>query len=221
MMSYWSQTQNPTTGADFAWLQTPMSVDWLALDAIYGPQGYGVNRAFQGDTTYGFNTTISASTSNLWNQFSQQAHQTAYTLVDGSGYDTLDLSGFSQNQTIDLRPSDPSATVPYSSNIAGLRGNLTIATGTIIEAAIGGSGNDTFIGNDAANHVRGNAGNDIFWDSLGSDVYLGGPGLDTLHFSETLDQLTYSAAGDFLLFSRITGSSDIDQVWNDRHSWRY
>ncbi|MEY3963630.1 MAG: hypothetical protein RLZZ106_885, partial [Cyanobacteriota bacterium] len=215
MMSYWSQTQNPNTGADFAWLQTPMSVDWLALDAIYGPQGFGVSRAFQGDTTYGFNTTISANTSAIWNQFSQQAHQTAYTLVDGGGYDTLDLSGFSQAQTIDLRPSDPGATAPSRSNIAGLRGNLTIAAGTIIEAAIGGSGQDTFIGNDAANSLSGNGGNDIFWDSVGSDLYRGGLGLDTLHFSESLDLLSYSAVGETLLFSRTDGNPDVDQVWND------
>ena len=29
-----------------------MAVDWLALDSIYGQQGYGVSNAFAGDTVY-------------------------------------------------------------------------------------------------------------------------------------------------------------------------
>ncbi len=215
MMSYWSQTQNPNTGADFAWLQTPMAVDWLALDAIYGPQGFGVNRAFQGDTTYGFNTTISASTSTLWNQFSQQAHQTAYTLVDGGGYDTLDLSGFSQTQMIDLRPSDPNASAPSISSIAGLRGNLTIAAGTIIEAAIGGSGNDTLIGNTANNALNGGAGNDIFYDSPGSDFYTGGAGTDSIYFSESIELLSITPLESGLAIKRIANPSEADQISND------
>jgi len=214
MMSYFSQTANPTTGASYAFLQTPMSVDWLALDDIYRSYGYGVANAFRGDTIYGVGTNINATTSRIWNEFSTYAGRTAYTIVDAAGYDTLDVSNFSANQLINLAPSQASSTTPSISNIGGKIGNLTIAVGTIIEAAIGGSGNDSFYGNNAANTFRGGAGNDSFFDSLGSDIYYGDDGFDSLYFSESIELLSYTLSGDSLLFSRTSGSFDVDQVWN-------
>jgi hypothetical protein len=214
MMSYFSQTSNPTTGASYAFLQSPMSVDWLALDDIYRPAGYGVANAFRGDTIYGVGTTISATTSRIWNEFSLYAGRSAYTIVDSDGYDTLNVSNFSASQLINLAPSDPTSTQPSLSNIGGKIGNLSIATGTIIEAAIGGSGNDTFFGNSAANTFRGGAGNDSFYDSLGSDIYYGDADFDQLFFTESIDLFRYELSGDSLLFSRIAGSFDVDQVWN-------
>lgn len=214
MMSYFSQTANPTTGASYAFLQSPMSVDWLALDDIYRPAGYGVGQAFRGDTVYGVGTTISAATSRIWNEFSLYAGRAAYTIVDSDGYDTLNVSNFTANQVINLAPSDPTSTQPSLSNIGGKIGNLSIATGTIIEAAIGGSGNDTFFGNSAANTFRGGAGNDSFYDSLGSDIYYGDADFDQLFFTDSIDLFRYELSGDSLLFSRIAGSFDVDQVWN-------
>jgi hypothetical protein len=214
MMSYWDQAENTTTGASFAWLQTPMAVDWIALNDLYGGQGYSTDKAFLGDTVYGVGTNISASVSQIWNLFSTYAGVTAYTLVDGGGYDILDVSNFSANQLINLAPSRLDASVPSVSSIGGKIGNLTIAEGTIIEAASGGSGNDSFYGNDAANTFRGNGGNDSFYDSLGSDIYYGDAGNDWLYFSVSIDLFRYELLGDSLLFSRIAGSLDVDQVWN-------
>ena len=213
MMSYFSQTQNPTTGASYAFLQTPMSVDWLSLDNIYRASGYGIANAFTGDTVYGVGTTISAAVSRIWNEFSTYAGTTAYTIVDASGYDTLDASNFSADQLINLAPSQAASTTPSRSNIGGKIGNLTIAVGTILEAAIGGGGNDRFFGNDAANTFSGGGGNDSFFDSLGSDVYFGDAGSDALFFSESIGLLRYQLSGDSLLFSRSSGSADVDQVW--------
>ncbi len=214
MMSYFSQTANPTTGASYAFLQTPMSVDWLALDDIYRSYGYGVANSFRGDTIYGVGTNISATTSRIWNEFSTYAGRTAYTIVDGAGYDTLNVSNFTADQLINLAASQPGATTPSLSNIGGKIGNLTIAVGTIVEAAIGGSGNDSFYGNEAANTFRGGAGNDSFIDSLGSDIYYGDVGIDSLYFSESLELMRYELSGDSLLFSRNAGSFDVDQIWN-------
>lgn len=213
MMSYFSQTQNPTTGASYAFLQTPMSVDWLALDNIYKASGFGIANAFKGDTVYGVGTTISAAVSRLWNEFSTYADTTAYTIVDGSGYDTLDVSNFSTDQLINLAPSQASSTTPSRSNIGGKIGNLTIAVGTILEAASSGNGNDSFFGNDVANTFRGGGGNDSFYDSFGSDIYFGDAGSDTLFFRESIDLFRYQLSGDSLLFSRSSGSADVDQVW--------
>jgi Ca2+-binding RTX toxin-like protein len=158
-------------------------------------------------------TTISAAVSRLWNEFSTYADTTAYTIVDGSGYDTLDVSNFSTDQLINLAPSQASSTTPSRSNIGGKIGNLTIAVGTILEAASSGNGNDSFYGNDVANTFRGGGGNDSFYDSLGSDIYFGDAGIDTLFFRESIDLFRYQLSGDSLLFSRSTGSVDVDQVW--------
>jgi hypothetical protein len=214
MMSYWDQAENTTTGASFAWLQTPMAVDWMALNDLYGTQGYSTASAFQGDTIYGVGTNITAAQSQIWNLFSTYAGSTAHTIVDGDGYDTLNVSNFSANQLINLAPSQSNSTAPSISNIGGKIGNLTIAAGTIIEAAIGGSGNDSFYGNDVNNSFRGGGGNDSFYDSLGSDTYYGDEGIDWLYFSESIELLSYALSDNSLLFSRTSGSFDVDQVWN-------
>ena len=198
MMSYFSQTENSTINADYEFLQTPMSVDWMALDDLYGSQGYGVSNAFAGNTVYGFNTNISGSVSEIWAQFATYADQTAYTIVDGSGIDTLDLSGFGNNSVINLAPSDRSATSPSVSSIGGRVGNLTIAEGTIIENAIGGSGSETFYGNSANNVLTGNGGNDTFHDSAGADTYYGNSGTDTVLFAGDFSNYSFSVSGAFL-----------------------
>ena len=183
MMSYFSQSDNTSIEAGFAFLSTPMVVDWIALDQIYAAQGYGTTNAFRGDTTYGFNTTISTATSRIFNELTELIPFTAFTLVDGGGNDTLDFSRFLSNQLIDLRDSDESASNVYSSNIAGNIGNLTIAPGTIIEAAIGGSGNDTFRGNGANNKFNG------------------GDGIDTLLVSGFPDDYSLSQSDDSLILT--------------------
>ena len=66
MMSYFSQTENSSINASYEFLQTPMAVDWMALDDLYGRQGYGVSNAFTEDTVWGFNTTITSGVSDIW-----------------------------------------------------------------------------------------------------------------------------------------------------------
>ncbi|MCV0427154.1 MAG: cadherin-like domain-containing protein [Roseibium sp.] len=198
MMSYFSQSENSSINADYEFLQTPMSVDWMALDDLYGSQGYGVSNAFAGDTVYGFNTNVSGSVSQIWAQFATYGDQTAYTIVDGSGNDTLDLSGYGNNSVINLAPSDRSDTAPSTSSIGGRVGNLTIAEGTIIENAIGGSGSETFYGNSANNVLTGNGGNDTFHDSDGADTYYGNSGTDTVMFNGDYSDYTFSVSGSFL-----------------------
>ncbi|MEQ9274177.1 Ig-like domain-containing protein [Roseibium album] len=198
MMSYFSQTENTNVDASGALLQTPMSVDWMALDAIYGSQGYGVSNAFTENTTWGFNTTVTSDVSDIWAQWSSYAHRTASTIVDSDGIDTLDLSGYGNNSVINLAPSDSQSTGPSVSSIGGRTGNLTIAEGTIIENAIGGSGAETFHGNSADNTLTGNGGNDIFHDSAGNDTYLGGSGTDTAIFSGNFSDYSFAVSGSFL-----------------------
>lgn len=198
MMSYFSQTENTSINASYEFLQTPMSVDWMALDDLYGAQGYGVSNAFAGDTIYGFNTNITSAVSDIWASFAIYANRTASTIVDGSGIDTLDLSGYSNNSVINLAPSDRGSTQPSVSDIGGRVGNLTIAEGTIIENAIGGAAGETFYGNAANNELTGNGGDDVFWDSAGTDFYFGGAGSDTVVFDGVFAGYTFQVVGTFL-----------------------
>ena len=192
MMSYFSQSANYNILSDFALLQTPMAVDWLALEDIYNPQGYGTFNAFTEDTVWGFNTSVTSEVSDIWANWSDWADVTASTLVDGGGLDTLDLSGYANNSLISLAPSLSASTAPSFSNIGGWFGNLTIAAGTIIENAIGGAGDEVFYGNSADNVLMGNGGQDTFIDSDGNDTYIGGLGTDLVVFTKSIGDYAFN-----------------------------
>lgn len=154
MMSYVDQTENPNfTGRTYTDSSTFKAADLLALDDLYASQGYGTSNAFTGDTTYGHNTTITDGTSAIWNQLTTWIDTTGFTIADGAGTDTIDFSGFSANQQLDLRAAEASSTSPYYSTINGRENNLSIAVNTIIENATTGSGNDSITGNSAANSI--------------------------------------------------------------------
>jgi Ca2+-binding RTX toxin-like protein len=90
-------------------------------------------------------------------------------LWDGAGFDTVDGSSLWRDLVLDLRPGYWG----YIGSKAGLisaAGQVTINFGTVIEAAVGGSGNDILTGNEADNLLTGGAGN---------DTLTGGAGLDT------------------------------------------
>jgi hypothetical protein len=221
-MSYFGQDSNPNINADRAFGQTFMPADLLALDRIYSPQGFGSRNAFAGDTVYGFNTNISREKSLVWHEFANVLQEqipayrarAAYTIADGSGRNSLNLSQFSGDQRIDLRPTDPSRSTLYASDILGGRGNLLIAAGTTIRDAIGGGGNDIFFGNAADNSFWGGGGNDLFWDSPGNNVYRGGAGDgDRVYFFRGLSDFYYDlSSGGVNLGCIATG--DVKTVFN-------
>lgn len=127
IMSYWSEIN---TGANFGgnYAAAPMLDDIAAIQLIYGAN----MTTRTGDTVYGFN-------SNTGRDFLSATAATSpliFAVWDAGGYDTLDFSGYSQNQVIDLRQG-------HFSNVGGLRGNVAIAQGAVVERAIGGSGSDT------------------------------------------------------------------------------
>ncbi len=217
MMSYFSQTENSAVSANGEFLQTPMAVDWLALDSIYGAQGYGVSNAFTGDTVYGFNTNISASESRIWNDYASYANRTASTIIDAGGIDTLDFSGYSANQKIDLTVQTADQTYQNSSDIGGRTGNLTLAIGTVIENAIGGAGNDRFIGNDADNVFEGGAGDDSFIGQLGNDVFHGDAGFDTVIYNFGFSFYSFSLIEDAI---QVIGEG-IDFVYDTIESFEF
>ena len=122
---------------------TPMIHDIAAVQMLYG-----ANLTTRvGDTIYGFNSNTGSSIYTI----ATASESRVFAIWDAGGNDTLDLSGYSNNQLINLNPGT-------FSNAGALTGNLSIAFGVTIENAIGGSGNDTIVGNDANNKIHRRTG---------------------------------------------------------------
>ena len=156
VMSYFDQADNTYVVADFAYLKTPMLADIIAIRSLYGSAG----TTRTGDTVYGYNTNAGAT----FNASVLEGTGTAYalTIIDDGGNDTIDLSGSSANNRVDLNPL-------AGSNTGRLIGNLFIAPNTLIENVIGGSGNDVLVGNEVANTLTGGNGNDDLVGGGGDD----------------------------------------------------
>ena len=182
VMSYWSQTANtgtPTDGYDYAETISMMTVDLLALDNLYSWMGNGISNAYNGNTIWGVGTNISNNyqLANL----ASFADTNAFTIVDGSGIDTVNFSNYNVDQLFDLTVVTTGQTVGSASNIAGLTGNMNLAVGTVIENAVSGGGNDVMWGNSSANSFSGGGGNDVISTYGGNDTLDGGAGNDTLY----------------------------------------
>jgi len=195
IMSYFDQTENTYfQGQGFTrqFVETPMMADVVAMISLYG-----VNTLTRtGDTTYGFNNTSGRDI------FNAALYPTVgYTVVDNGGTDTLDYSGFGQNQTINLNAET-------FSSVGGRVGNVSIARGTVIENAIGGSGNDTITGNAANNVQSGGLGNDTLSGGLGNDTLNGGGGVDVLAGEAGNDRLVLPAGSG----SSVDGGADTDTL---------
>ena len=115
------------------------------------------------------------------------------TIWDGNGVDTYDLSNYSGGVSINLNPGASSIT---SSTQLAYLGDGHYAQGTIFNAylynsdarsyvdnAIGGSGNDSLVGNAIANVLHGAGGNDTLVGGTGVDVLTGGDGADNFVFA--------------------------------------
>ncbi|MES3153371.1 DUF4214 domain-containing protein [Sphingomonas faeni] len=160
VMSYWSETN---TGASFGgtYASAPLLDDIAAAQRLYG-----ANMTMRlDDTTYGFNSNAgrdfySATSANM---------PVVFAAWDAGGVDTFDFSGYAQAQRIDLNAG-------AFSDVGGLRGNVSIAAGVVIERAIGGSGADEIIGNAADNYISGNGGSDQIYGMDGNDVLVAGIG---------------------------------------------
>ncbi len=191
VMSYFSATNTNADwngGSGWGYAQTAMVDDIKAIQSMYGAD----TTTRTGDTTYGFNV-----------QGLTQSHESIYnfalndspilTIYDAGGSnDTLDLSGFSQRAIINLNPGTYSSA---GGTTSAMTYNIGIAHNTIIENAVGGSGNDVFYGNSANNTLTGNAGNDTFYDSDGNDTYNGGANTDTVYFGTALANLAFLTTG--------------------------
>ncbi|MGH7061266.1 MAG: M10 family metallopeptidase C-terminal domain-containing protein, partial [Stellaceae bacterium] len=146
---------NGKVGTDL-YPQTPMRDDILAIQSLYGEN----HNTRSGNTHYGFNADPALKSTVYDFSYNRTP---ILTIWDGGGSDTLDLSGSSARQVIDLNPG------AYSS-VMGLTDNVAIAYNCIIENAIAGSGSNTIIGNAFANLIVGGAGKDLLEGRGGNDI---------------------------------------------------
>ncbi|AYF47728.1 metalloprotease [Pseudomonas fluorescens] len=157
VMSYWSEKHQ--AGHDFRHCNpsAPMMDDIAAVQRLYGAN----HQTRKTDTTYGFNSNTEREAMTL----KSATDKPIFCVWDGGGDDTLDFSGFAQNQNISLKAES-------FSDVGGLKGNVSIAKGCTVENAIGGSGRDVLTGNDANNRLKGGAGADTLRGGGGADTFI-------------------------------------------------
>jgi len=187
--------------------QSLMMYDIAAVQAMYGANYTTEN----GDTIYRWDPTTGRESINGVAEIAPTANKIFLTIWDGGGNDTYDFSNYTTSLNIDLRPG--SWTTVSSAQLASLGGGK-VAIGNIanallyqnnqaslVENAIGGSGDDIIAGNDVANQLTGGKGN----DSLD-----GGVGIDTARYSglEANYAVVQKADGSWTVTDLRTGSPD-------------
>ncbi|MEM7668686.1 MAG: M10 family metallopeptidase C-terminal domain-containing protein [Pseudomonadota bacterium] len=188
LMSYFDAHRNGSGTDHFgtdgrAYGATPLLHDILAVQSVYGAD----MTTRTGDTVYGFNATANRAA------FDFTANENPIVAIwDAGGIDRLDVSGWGNDQVVDLREGAFSSTGFLSENVA-------IAYGAVIEEAVGGSGDDLIRGNAAANRLWGGAGDDLVEGDDGQDRLYGGAGADTLDGGADSDLLTGGAGDDTVI----------------------
>lgn len=201
--------------------QTPMLSDVLAIQSIYGAD----LSTRTGNTVYGFGSNVIGDQINIFD-FTKNKNP-ILTIYDAGGVDTLDLSGFSSASSIDLKEGSLSSCNAMTNNIA-------IAYNTLIENALGGSGNDQITGNSLNNLINGGGGvNTAIFSGLVAqyrvclngegvcvtDTRTVGDGVDTLkniqhvQFSNQSSSLHYQNGGLGLDTVKFAGSAGQYSIW--------
>ncbi|MDO9500972.1 M10 family metallopeptidase C-terminal domain-containing protein [Falsiroseomonas sp.] len=174
--------------------QTWMTHDIQALQHLYGAN-YATHA---GNTTYRFDPETGEVFVDGIGQGAPGANIILLTIWDGGGIDTYDFAAYGTDLRIDLTPG--AGSLLAVNQLADLTpANTGEARGThlaqrnvynallyqddprsLIENAVGGSGNDHILGNQAANWLRGGAGADTLDGGAGADTLDGGEGIDLL-----------------------------------------
>ena len=159
--------------------------------------------------------TLAALGGNDTYRFDADSPLGLFTLEEsGGGVDTLD---FSLTTTVGVTANLGLAAtqVIHPTNL-----RLQLNPGGVFENAIGGSGNDTLIGNWLANALTGGAGNDTMYGGQGDDRYWFGTA--TSAESDVVSEY-FNQGTDTLIFSALTtdvnlrlGSNAIQNVHTNR-----
>ena len=203
VMSYFRQNHDDFVDASFAYPVTPMIADIIAIQNFYGAP-IDINA---GDTVYGYGSNLDGYLGEFFKRWTGEENTpfedpVTLTLYDNDGNDTLDLHTDTTDQRVDLHPEG-------ISNVYGLVGNLIIARDTLIENFVAGSGDDSVLGNEAANLLEGRDGDDELQGNGGNDSIFGGTGFDTVHGGAGDDVLSGGADDDTFVFAPGNGDDTI------------
>ena len=194
VMSYIWQTANPAVTASYAELVTPMTVDILAAQALYG-----ASTETAGDTVWGAGSTVDGLLGTLFAALydggpgaNVASGALAMTIYDHGGHDTIDVSPSNAAQRITLVGGQ-------ASNLEGYTGNLLIMPGTVIEDLFTGAGNDALTGNAADNLLDAGGGNDTLTGGAGNDTLIGGAGNDRAVWDVQQSAATITVSGSGFL----------------------
>jgi serralysin len=191
IMTYRSYIGGPITGytnESGGYAQTLMMYDIAAIQQMYGAD-FTTNAT---DTTYTFSTTTGEMFINGVGQGVPYSNRIFRTIWDGNGVDTYNFSNYTTSLSIDLTPGgwvdlDRFGNFQRANLGGGTGGGLhpgharahiynALQFGgdgrSLIENAIGGTGNDVLIGNSANNILNGGAGADNMAGGLGNDTYI-------------------------------------------------
>ncbi|MFC3440403.1 M10 family metallopeptidase C-terminal domain-containing protein [Sphingobium rhizovicinum] len=220
VMTYRSYVGAPLSGysyEQFGAPQTYMMLDIAALQAMYGAD-YSVQ---SGDTVYTWSPTTGETYINGSLAIDPGGNRIFATIWDGGGVDTYDLSNYTTNLSLDLNPGGYSvfsqAQLAYLGNNGSdvfARGNIFNAllyggnSASMIENAIGGSGNDIISGNYLANVLSGGAGGDAIYAGDGADTVNGDDGNDYIFGDYGSDTLNGGAGNDI-----IDGADSVDVIY--------
>jgi serralysin len=228
VMSYRSYAGGSTTAGytneTWGYAQSLMMYDIAAVQHMYGAN-YATNG---GNSTYTWSATTGEMAINGIGQGRPSGNKIFLTVWDGGGSDTYDLSNYAANLKVDLRPGEWTKT--STAQLAKLNwdgskvavGNIANAllyqgdARSLIENAVGGSGNDSLTGNEGANLLRGAAGTDKLYGLGAGDSLDGGAGADTLAGGAGADIFDFNSVRDSLSSARDTiqdflrGSDRID-----------
>lgn len=193
--------------------QSLMMYDIAAIQHMYGAN-FGSN---SGNSVYTFSTSTGAMSINGVQTVEGAAISNIIfrTIWDGNGTDTYDFSAYTRNLAIDLRPgfwtdldvggtkqrADLDTADTTGANPFGYaRGHVCNAlqyngdARSLIENAVGGSGDDTLTGNDAWNTLDGGTGDDSYFGGIGNDTIIDEDGANTFDGGTGTDTLDLRAA---------------------------
>ncbi|HEX2592423.1 MAG TPA: M10 family metallopeptidase [Rhizomicrobium sp.] len=127
---------------------TMMALDIVALQQLYGAP---TTSALGGNQTFGFNTNITGDIARFYD-FTINVNPIVTIFSTGTN-NTLDLSGFTTDATVDLNSGT-------FSSCDGLTNNLCIAYGTAIDKYVGTTAKDTVTANSDADTINTGKGAD-------------------------------------------------------------
>jgi len=188
---------------------TPGMVDILAAQRLYG---VSKNGGLAGNQVFGFHTNIAGALAPYFD-FTNNT-KPVVTLFSTGKNNTLDLSGFAQANTVDLRPGT-------FSSANGMVHNIGIALNTAIDGAVGGAGNDTFTLNGDGDTVDGGDGTNVAILQYKLTAY--GHALQNgallLRTGNATDRLTHIQTAQFADGTLTLGSDPlVDDVYYAQHN---